>query len=64
MSAFTRAQAANYAEGGIRVNCLVVGMVETPLITVNSDEAVLARKNVVDNKRQSRRLGDCLEVVQ
>ncbi len=47
MSAFTRALAANYAEDGIRVNCLIVGMVETPLITVNSDESVLAKRRQI-----------------
>lgn len=44
MSGFTRALAANYAEDGIRVNCIVVGMVETPLITANYNEDVLKRR--------------------
>jgi NAD(P)-dependent dehydrogenase (short-subunit alcohol dehydrogenase family) len=44
MSGFTRALAAQYAEDGIRVNCIVVGMVETPLITANYSAEVLVQR--------------------
>ena len=44
VSGFTRALAADHASDGIRVNCIVVGMVETPLIVAQQGEAVLEKR--------------------
>jgi NAD(P)-dependent dehydrogenase (short-subunit alcohol dehydrogenase family) len=44
VSGFTRALAADHAADGIRVNCIVVGMVETPLIVAQQGEAVLEKR--------------------
>jgi NAD(P)-dependent dehydrogenase (short-subunit alcohol dehydrogenase family) len=44
VSGFTRALAADCAADGIRVNCIVVGMVETPLIVAQQGEAVLEKR--------------------
>jgi NAD(P)-dependent dehydrogenase (short-subunit alcohol dehydrogenase family) len=44
VSGFTRALAADLAPQGIRVNCIVIGMVETPLIVAQQGEAVLEKR--------------------
>ncbi len=44
LSGFTRALAADCAPDGIRVNCIVIGMVETPLIVAQQGEAVLEKR--------------------
>jgi NAD(P)-dependent dehydrogenase (short-subunit alcohol dehydrogenase family) len=44
VSGFTRALAADYAAVGIRVNCIIIGMVETPLITARQAEEVLEKR--------------------
>jgi NAD(P)-dependent dehydrogenase (short-subunit alcohol dehydrogenase family) len=44
VSGFTRALAADCAADGIRVNCIVIGMVETPLIVALQGEAVLEKR--------------------
>ena len=44
LSGFTRALAADHAVDGIRVNCIVVGMVETPLIVAQQGPEVLEKR--------------------
>jgi NAD(P)-dependent dehydrogenase (short-subunit alcohol dehydrogenase family) len=44
LSGFTRALAADHAAEGIRVNCIVVGMVETPLIVAQQGPEVLEKR--------------------
>ena len=44
LSGFTRALAADHAAEGIRVNCIVVGMVETPLIVKQQGAEVLEKR--------------------
>ncbi|HEX2828626.1 MAG TPA: SDR family NAD(P)-dependent oxidoreductase [Burkholderiales bacterium] len=44
LSGFTRALAADHAADGIRVNCIVVGMVETPLIVALQGPDVLEKR--------------------
>jgi len=44
VSGFTRALAADHAAQGIRVNCIIVGMVETPLIVALEGEEVLEKR--------------------
>ena len=44
LSGFTRALAADHAADGIRVNCIVVGMVETPLIVKQQGPEVLEKR--------------------
>ena len=44
VSGFTRALAADHAAEGIRVNCIVVGMVETPLIVAQQGQEVLEKR--------------------
>ena len=41
VNGFTRALAADHAGDGIRVNCILIGMVETPLIVAQQGEAAL-----------------------
>jgi NAD(P)-dependent dehydrogenase (short-subunit alcohol dehydrogenase family) len=44
LSGFTRALAADHAAEGVRVNCIVVGMVETPLIVALQGPDVLEKR--------------------
>jgi NAD(P)-dependent dehydrogenase (short-subunit alcohol dehydrogenase family) len=44
VSGFTRALAADLAPQGIRVNCIVIGMVETPLIVKQQGAEVLEKR--------------------
>lgn len=44
LSGFTRALAADHAAEGVRVNCIVVGMVETPLIVAQQGPEVLEKR--------------------
>ena len=44
VSGLTRALAADYAADGIRVNCLIIGMVESPLIVALQGEEVLEKR--------------------
>jgi NAD(P)-dependent dehydrogenase (short-subunit alcohol dehydrogenase family) len=44
LSGFTRALAADHAADGVRVNCIVVGMVETPLIVKQQGPEVLEKR--------------------
>ena len=44
LSGLTRALAADHAADGIRVNCIVVGMVETPLIVAQQGAEVLEKR--------------------
>jgi NAD(P)-dependent dehydrogenase (short-subunit alcohol dehydrogenase family) len=41
---FTRALAADHAAEGIRVNCIEIGMVDTPLIVAQQGEAALEKR--------------------
>ena len=48
VSGFTRAVAADYAADGIRVNCIMIGMVETPLIVaLQGAEALEKRRRAI-----------------
>ena len=40
----TRALAADHAADGIRVNCIVIGMVEIPLVAARQGEEVLEKR--------------------
>jgi NAD(P)-dependent dehydrogenase (short-subunit alcohol dehydrogenase family) len=44
VSGFTRALAADYAADGIRVNCIMIGIVESPLIVALQWEEVLEKR--------------------
>jgi NAD(P)-dependent dehydrogenase (short-subunit alcohol dehydrogenase family) len=44
VSGLTRALAADYAADGIRVNCIIIGMVETPLVVARQGEEVLEKR--------------------
>ena len=44
VSGMTRALAAEYAADGIRVNCIIIGLVETPLIVALQGEDVLEKR--------------------
>jgi len=44
VSGLTRALAADYAADGIRVNCILIGMVESPLIVALEGEEVLEKR--------------------
>jgi NAD(P)-dependent dehydrogenase (short-subunit alcohol dehydrogenase family) len=47
VSGFTRTLAAEYAADGIRVNCIVIGMVDSPLIVARQGEKVLEKRRRV-----------------
>jgi NAD(P)-dependent dehydrogenase (short-subunit alcohol dehydrogenase family) len=44
VTGFTRALAADHAADGIRVNCIIIGMVESPLIVAVQGEEVLEKR--------------------
>lgn len=44
VSGFTRALAADHAADGIRVNCIMIGMVASPLIVAQQGEEVLEKR--------------------